>query len=306
MDPDSPRGELEAELEAELDQLAQLIGQLDAVADGTVREAVIELLRSVDRVHRPGLRALRELVRVAGLERRALDDPEIRLLWDMYDLGEDGDAERAKAVLATVSPYIESHGGVLEVVGAERGVVSVALDGACSGCQGSTATLRHVIEGALRDGLPDFVRLEVVERAGRNGHDHAHMLRAGPAAPAGFVPLESLRPASPGRLTWQAVLDLGDLPPGSCRSVSRDGDPVLVVNLDGDVYAYRDECPGTPLGLGGARLEDGSALVCPWHGCRFDARGGRRIDTTGPGLGVVPIAVVDGEIRIGRLAPGPA
>jgi len=163
-----------------------------------------------------------------------------------------------------------------------------------------------VVEGALRDGLPDFVRLDVVERAGRNGHDHAHAPGAGAGAPAGFVPLESLRPAGPGRLAWQAVLELDDLPPGSCRSVSRDGEPVFVVNLAGDVYAYRDECPGTPLSLAGGRLEDGSALVCPSHGCRFDARGGRRIDSTGPGLGVVPIAVVDGEIRIGRLVPGPA
>jgi len=302
VEPDPPP----AALEAELDRLAELLAALDAAPDESGRERVIELLRSIDRVHRPGLRRLSELVRDAGLESRALDDPGIRLLWDMYDLDEGGDAERARAVLATVTPYIESHGGVLEVVGAERGVVSVALDGACSGCQGSTATLGHVVEGALRDGLPDFVRLEVVERAGRNGHDHAHALRAGAGAPAGFVPLESLRPASPGRLAWQAVLELDDLPPGSCRSVSRDGEPVLVVNLEGEVYAYRDECPGTPLGLGAARLEEGSVLVCPWHGCRFDARGGRRIDTTGPGLGVVPIAVVDGEIRIGRLAPGPA
>ena len=46
---------------------------------------------------------------------------------------------------------------------------------------------------------------------------------------------------------------------------------------------------------------EGEILICPWHGCRFDLRGGRRILGEGPGLAVVPIAVDGGEVRIGVL-----
>lgn len=312
MEPDRPADALDAEL----DRLAELVASLDAEAGEPDRERVIEILRSIDRVHRPGLRRLSDLVRSVGLESRALDDPGIRLLWDLYDLGEEGDADRARAVLAAVSPYIESHGGALEVVGAERGVVRVALSGACSGCQGSTATLHHVIESALRDGLPEFVRLDVVDTAPANGHSHDAGVHDGAAhahgvdrpgiahgAGAAFVPLESVRTRSPGRLSWEAVLHLVDLPPGSLRSVAVGMERVLVANVDGDVYAYRDACPGTPLGLGAARLDEGAVLVCPWHGCRFELRGGRRVDATGPGLGVVPVSVVNGDVQVGRLEP---
>ena len=57
------------------------------------------------------------------------------------------------------------------------------------------------------------------------------------------------------------------------------------------------------------RLE-GTTLVCPWHGCRYDARTGRRQDA-GAGaqhagvetqqaasLRVFPVAVQDGEIKV--------
>ena len=53
-----------------------------------------------------------------------------------------------------------------------------------------------------------------------------------------------------------------------------------------------------------ARIDQGT-LVCPWHGCRFDLRGGRRVDSSGAGLGVVPIAVDSGRVRIG-VYEGPA
>jgi len=291
-----------ASLAAELDRLTELIASFDADPYDGVRERVVELLRAVDRVHRPGLVRLAELLRAAGLEARALDDPEVRLLFDLYDLAEDGEVARTTAVLAGVVPYVESHGGQLEVLAAAGGVVRVRLSGACSGCQGSTATLRHVIEGALRAGLPEFVRLDVAEAAGGNGHVHRHGAPSAPGGRPGFVPLESVRPSRPPTLTWERAFDLADLPAGSVRAAGAGTEAAIVINLGGDVYAYRDGCPGTPLSLAGSRLEDGLVLVCPWHGCRFDARGGRRIDAEGPGLAVVPVAVGDGEVRLGRLA----
>lgn len=288
--------ELPAGLAEELDRLNDLIAGFEAETDEALQARVFGLLQAIDHVHRAGLRRLDELLKVAGLQARAVDDPEVRLLFDLYDLGEGGEKQRAEAVLATVAPYIESHGGSLVVVEAEAGVVSVRLSGACSGCQGSSATLRHVVEGALRDGLSDFVRMEVVEDPG-GGHGHDH----GSPAPPEFIQLESLRPRR-SSLVWHRVLAATDLAPGTVRVVDLDGEPVLVANVEGEHYAYRDGCPGSPLTLAQATVE-GTVLRCPWHACRFDLRGGRRLDGEGPGLAVVPIAVADGEVRIGTLAP---
>ncbi len=85
------------------------------------------------------------------------------------------------------------------------------------------------------------------------------------------------------------------------EAVMVDGEPVLVASVQaGEAHAYRNACPGTPLPLEGGRVEDG-VLVCSWHGCRFDLRGGRRVDADGPGLGVLPIAVEGGKVRIGSV-----
>jgi len=190
-----------------------------------------------------------------------------------------------------VRPYVESHGGRLEVLNADGGVVTVRLSGACQGCSGSAATLRHVVEQALRDGLVDFVRMEVDAPA--------------PAAPSNFISIASLLAQDTPRLDWRPVLRTDDLSDGSLRGVDVGGERVLLVNRAGEYYAYRNACPGTPFPLDGGQFQAG-VILCPWHGCRFDARGGKRLDDSGPGLGVVPIAVEAGEIRIGILGKAAA
>lgn len=286
-----------------LDHLVELVAGVESETDERVQERLVDLLRAVDLVHRAGLRRLHSILNEAGLLERALDDPSTRLLYELYDLGSDGDRQRADAVLDDVRPYIESHGGQLTVLDAADGEVTVRLSGACGGCTGSPATLGHVIEEALRAGLPDFVRLVVDETPGDGGHIHAtHTTHAGMAtAPAGLIPVESLRRPLTPTLDWRSVAAISDVPPGTIRGVQVEGLTVLLVNLEADLYAYRDACPEAPLPLAAGGRLDGATLVCPWHGCRFDARGGRRLDAEGAGLSVMPIAIECAEIRIGIL-----
>jgi len=287
-----------------VERLTELVATVESDADERVQGLLVDLLRAVDIVHRAGLRRLDAVLREADLRERVLINPEVRLLFDLYDLGDDGDRLRAEAVLEAARPYIESHGGQLAVLDAVGGVVTVRLAGACAGCVGSTATLRHVIEQALRDGLPDFERMEVEIVPERPGHVHVRSPSAQPASPPGLIQIDNLRRPERPTLDWRSVMPVAEVLPGTVRGVAVEGLGVLVVGLDGEVYAYRDVCPGTPLPLAsGARLE-GATLVCPWHGCRFDIRGGRRLDAEGSGLGVMPIAVVGAEIRIGVLRGG--
>ena len=277
------------------ERLVELASTLEEHPEPAVREQTVELLRAVDVVHRAGLRRLGALLRKAGLERRALEDPEVELLFELYDLTPDGERRRVEAVLDAVRPYVESHGGQLVVVAADWGVVTIRLGGACSGCQGSTATLRHLVEGTLRSGLPDFERLEVEPSGGAHGHG---------AAPSAFVPLATVE-ASRRRLSWLRTCLVGDVPVGSVQEFDVHGLAVLIANVAGELYAYENRCPGTPLPVAGRPGDDG-ALVCPWHACRYDLRTGRRLDTQGAPLAVMPIAVVGSEVRIGMLeAPRP-
>lgn len=277
------------------ERLVELAGLLEGHPEPAVRDQAIELLRAVDVVHRAGLRRLGVLLRKAGLERRALEDPEVQLLFELYELNEDGERRRVEAVLAPVRPYIESHGGGLTVVAADWGVVTVRLSGACSGCQGSTATLRHLIEGALQAGMPDFERLEVEPSRGDHRHD---------GTTTAFVPLAAVE-GSRRRLSWLKACQAGDVPEDSVQGIDLRGTAVLIANVEGELYAYEDRCPGTPLPVAGGWAGDG-ILVCPWHACRYDLRTGRRLDAGAPPLAVLPIAVVAQEVRIGMLEGAPA
>jgi hypothetical protein len=82
-----PERSLPEEVAAALHHLDELVQMFEQHADAEVRERVFELLQCVDAVHRAGLTRLHALVALAGLEQRALADPEAALLLELYELG---------------------------------------------------------------------------------------------------------------------------------------------------------------------------------------------------------------------------
>ena len=68
--------------------------------------------------------------------------------------------DRIRAVLETeVRPAVALDGGDVVFAGFEDGVVQVVLQGSCVGCPSSTATLRFVIEGRLKEAVPEVERV---------------------------------------------------------------------------------------------------------------------------------------------------
>ena len=56
--------------------------------------------------------------------------------------------------LDSVRPYMESHGGNVELLGLEDGVARIRLQGSCDGCPASSATLELAIKQALEEAAP--------------------------------------------------------------------------------------------------------------------------------------------------------
>lgn len=72
--------------------------------------------------------------------------------------------EKIKELLEKyVRPAVESDGGVIEFRGFEKGVVSLALKGSCSGCPSSQMTLKGGIEGLLKRMVPEVTEVVAVE-----------------------------------------------------------------------------------------------------------------------------------------------
>lgn len=130
-----------------------------------------ELLDWVDAFHREGLGRLVEMIRAwrgeIFLEAVAGDDVAGTLL-AAYDLGEGARESAEHAVeraMAEIRPLAASHGGDIEVVRIDDGVIEVAMLGTCDGCPSAAATLTHGVEAALRRHWVSFRRLEISEAA---------------------------------------------------------------------------------------------------------------------------------------------
>jgi len=71
--------------------------------------------------------------------------------------------EQIKELLDTrVRPAVASDGGDIVFRGYRNGVVRLHMQGACSGCPSSAATLKHGIENMLRHYVPEVVAVEQV------------------------------------------------------------------------------------------------------------------------------------------------
>ena len=62
-----------------------------------------------------------------------------------------------------VRPAVAGDGGDIVFRGYREGVVRLHMQGACSGCPSSRATLKHGIENMLRHYVPEVVAVEQVE-----------------------------------------------------------------------------------------------------------------------------------------------
>jgi Fe-S cluster biogenesis protein NfuA/nitrite reductase/ring-hydroxylating ferredoxin subunit len=281
--------ELPTEFQHLLDWVGEGLQQMEGIEDENTREEVFALLEGIDVLHRQVLERLLELGG-SGLVEKASQDPVAGTLLEMYELpqSEESEQEQVERALENVHPYFHSHGGKLDVLGVEDGKVRVSLSGSCKGCPGSSMTLKRVVEEALRENFPGFKELVAEEPPDEEEEP---------------IQLGSKPDRQP---RWVSVGPLEDVSPGEMRGIRPEGTPLLLVRLeDGEVYAYRDGCPpGSNLTLHLGRLEEG-ALVCPWHGCRYDARTGERQDGEEGGLYAFPVGLEGGEIRVAISVEGP-
>lgn len=82
-----------------------------------------------------------------------------------YDDDEVETVKKIKELIDTyVKPAVEMDGGNIEFKHYQEGVVTVIMQGACSGCPSSTVTLKAGIEGMLKRMIPEVK--EVVSEMG--------------------------------------------------------------------------------------------------------------------------------------------
>ena len=95
------------------------------------------------------------------MRERLVDDGVVASLLLIHGLYPVDLETRVLEALDSVRPYMESHGGDVELLGVEDGVARMRLVGHCEGCPASEATLELAIKKALEETAPDLEGLEV-------------------------------------------------------------------------------------------------------------------------------------------------
>jgi hypothetical protein len=151
------------QLDDPLERLQALLAALEGVCDAATRNAVRELAQVVLGLHRRGLRELLDIVDEAGsqpadiLLPRFLANPAVRGLLLLHDLHPDDLPARVNQVLARLRPHVGVHGLRIELSSLDENIVRlrVSLAGPQSGRRPDESALRHEIESAMWDLVPD-------------------------------------------------------------------------------------------------------------------------------------------------------
>ena len=294
--------EAQASPEELLGRVQELQEVLDAAGESVPRDLAEELVSCVVQMYGTGLERIVAALQESGepgqqLATSLARDELVAMLLLIHDLHPVPLAERVQGALDSVRPYMESHGGNVELLSLQDGVARIHLRGSCSDCSASSVTLELAIKQALEEAAPDLVGLEVEGMAPQAVNGTALPMVSGSAPPSGME-LPVLSSAPPAPPAWFEVDTVGGLPDGGLAAVSVAGGELVVANVDGTLLAYRDACAG----CGGA-LHDGSlsagALSCPGCGrSYFLPRAGRSMDDDRLQLEPVPLLREQDRVRV--------
>ena len=108
--------------------------------------------------------AVQQFIKDFLLEGKAILTEGITDVIDEELTGDDAEAKIRGVLEEYIKPAVEMDGGAIKLSSYKEGVVTVTLQGSCSGCPSSTITLKNGIENLLKRMVPEVK--EVVAEEG--------------------------------------------------------------------------------------------------------------------------------------------
>jgi Fe-S cluster biogenesis protein NfuA/nitrite reductase/ring-hydroxylating ferredoxin subunit len=283
-----------------VERVQALSERVDALDDDRARALAQELVGAVMEMYGDGLARIVRVLDGAGDAGAAIrdelaEDGSVASLLLIHDLYPVDLQTRVGEALDTVRPYMESHGGNVELLSLDDGVAHLRLQGSCSGCAASQATLELAIKQALDEHAPDLAGLEVegVAEPQTGGVELPMVHSAGAELPV----VNGNGNGNGGGSSWVALEGATGLETGRLRRLDAEGVALVVANVDGSLLAYRNACAACGAALDDGEL-DGRMLRCSECGVEFDLpRAGRAAGNEPLQLAPVPL-LDDGQIRV--------
>jgi Fe-S cluster biogenesis protein NfuA/nitrite reductase/ring-hydroxylating ferredoxin subunit len=285
-----------------VERVQELQAALDSAADAGTRELADELVSAIVQMYGAGFERIVGMLMSGGSDGERLaasltDDPLVSTLLLIHDLHPVPLEERVQAALDSVRPYMESHGGNVELLGLESGIARIHLRGSCSDCSASSVTLELAIKQALEDAAPDLAGLEVEGVAPQTVGGVGLPMATGSARRTGME-LPVVMSGPPAAPSWFEVASVGELLDGMVVPVAVAGAPLAIANVDGTLLAYRDTCAGCGLSIHDGELRAGALMCRHCERSFFLPRAGRSLDDSELQLEPVPLLRENGHVKV--------
>jgi Fe-S cluster biogenesis protein NfuA len=154
-------------------RLQELLEQIQSHPNPAARALLQDCLQSLLAFYGDGLARILRHVQDAGptgeeILERLMHDHAVSGLLLIHGLHPVALEARLRGALEKVRPYMQSHGGNIELLGLENDVAQVKLQGTCKSCPSSGVTLELAVRRAVEEACPDLLGFEVVGANGEN------------------------------------------------------------------------------------------------------------------------------------------
>jgi Fe-S cluster biogenesis protein NfuA len=147
-------------------KIQNLVERIEMFPDERARQLLNECLQSVLALYGDGLARVIQLTQNAGDPGKVvlgalIHDKMIRSLLLIHGLHPQSLEMRLHEALGKIRPYLQSHGGNVELLRLENDVATLRLQGTCKTCPSSTITLELAVRQAIEQACPDLQGFEV-------------------------------------------------------------------------------------------------------------------------------------------------
>lgn len=273
-----------SELNRQSERIQELVEQIDALPDVKAREMMQECMQEVLSFYGYGLERILGIISKGSntaakeIYNNMLGDNFVNGLLLIHDLHPFDLRTRLNLALEKVRPYMDSHGGSVEIVSLEKGIAKLKLNGNCKGCPSSSATLELGIKQAIEENCPDLLGLEV------EGATSINLTGYG----------KEKTPSSQG---WKNISGVDKLRNGEMQPVEVVGTSLIICKVNDNMYAYRNNCPGCDLPLNTGKLED-NIISCKLGHAYDIQQAGKCTDDEDLHLDPFPLLQEEGIIKV--------
>lgn len=168
-----PRGDGETSAEAQVmdsdqqqQRMQELFAQIDRLADSEEKAIMQDGMQEIINFYGIGIKRMLQIIskshKAADIYNELISDGLISNLLLIHNLHPLDVKTRMYNALEKLRPYVEGHGGSIEIASIEGEVATIRMSGSCKGCPSSASTLEIGIRKLIQEHCPEIVELEIL------------------------------------------------------------------------------------------------------------------------------------------------